>query len=105
MNIGIASAIWAVNPFMITTVEWIFYKQKFVTSQIFGMLLMILCAVIVSLSEIVVPAEVSKGFVSNFAIGNIMLPPEEQPSEKKLPVWAAVLFSFIMPCVCTVFFV
>ena len=50
LNIGIVTAIWATNPFMITVLEWAFYKEKFNRNQLWGMTLLVLCAVIVSLS-------------------------------------------------------
>jgi len=57
LNIGISQAIWAVNPFMISVMEAIFYKEKFDFGQIWGMSMLTLCAVIVSLSEILIPKE------------------------------------------------
>ena len=57
LNIGIVTAIWAVNPFMISVLEWALYDEKFDCNQMWGMSLLFLCAVIVSLSEIALPAE------------------------------------------------
>ena len=57
LNIGISSAIWAINPFMVAILEWACYKQTFDFTQIWGMSLLVLCAIIVSLSEIFIPGE------------------------------------------------
>lgn len=104
LNIGISQAIWAINPFQITFLEWLFYKQKFNFNQIWGMLALVLCAVIVSLSEVLLPQEEEEVVVST-SQGGAMVFPNEKPTEKKLPIYAAILFSLIMPSVCTLFVV
>lgn len=52
LNIGIAQAIWAINPFLISILERVVYKRAFNFQQIYGMMALILCAIFVSLSEV-----------------------------------------------------
>ena len=52
LNIGIAQAIWSVQPFLISILERTVYNTPFEFRQVYGMLCLVICAVLVSLSEI-----------------------------------------------------
>ena len=55
LNIGIAQAVWSINPFFVSICERVFFKTPFVFSSVLGMLLMILCAICISLSGVFNP--------------------------------------------------
>ena len=52
LNIGIAQAIWALNPFMVALQEKVVYGVQIKSYQVAGMLLIVACSVLVSLSEL-----------------------------------------------------
>ena len=52
LNIGISQAIWSVNPFLISILERVVYGTPFEFKQVWGMLCLIACAILVSLSEV-----------------------------------------------------
>ena len=72
LNIGIAQAIWATNPFFVSILEKICYGQTFNANQIWGMLALVLCAMIVSLSGLVNGAD--EDVASTINTGSILVP-------------------------------
>lgn len=58
------------------------------------MLALVVCAILVSLSEVFGPEEAASTGPASV---------EKIPASEKTPVWAAVCASFLMPCVCTFF--
>lgn len=92
LNIGIAQSIWAINPFFISILEKVVYGTPFNFKQGYGMLALMLCAICVSLSEVINPKE------ETAPVGGIVV---EEPHE--VPIWLAVLGSFGMPIICTLF--
>ena len=56
LNIGIAQAVWSINPFFISIFERVFYKTPFNFGQVWGMLAMVLCAICISLSGVIEPS-------------------------------------------------
>lgn len=91
LNIGIAQAIWAINPFFVSILEKIVYSVPFKFKHIYGMSALVLCAVCVSLSEVVSPPEADASVIG--------------VKEEKTPIWVAILASLLMPIVCTLYVV
>ena len=85
LNIGIAQAIWQINPFFCSLVEMVVYGVPFPFKQLYGMTSLVLCAVCVSLSEVFESAPEQSTQVAQ---------------EEKTPMWVAVLCAFVMPVVC-----
>ena len=69
--------------------ESVVYNVPFKFKHIYGMSALVLCAVCVSLSEVVSPSEEE---VVASVIG---------VKEDKVPIWVAILASLTMPIVCT----
>lgn len=92
LNIGIAQSIWAINPFFISILEKVVYGTPFNFKQGYGMLALMLCAIFVSLSEVISPKD------ETVSVGGVIV--EEQHA---VPIWLAVLGSFGMPIICTLF--
>ena len=88
LNIGIAQAIWGVTPFLVCVLERIFIGTTVKTHHIFGMTIMVICVVTVSISDVIFTdeEELSKASTS--------VEDEEEPS---LPIWKAVAASLIPP--------
>ena len=98
LNIGIAQAIWSMNPFFVSVLERIVYGVPFDGQKLFGMSALIACAILVSLSEVISPPATTDKDVP-------IVTPSTDDSIEKLPLWVAVLCSFAMPIVCTLFIV
>ena len=92
LNIGIAQAIWSINPFMISLLERVVYGVAFNFKQFYGMFCLVLCALLVSLSQVIAPATVDPSLAGS------------SPADQT-PLWVAVLCSCIMPLVCTFFII
>ena len=73
-------------------VELLVYNRPFPFKQLYGMTALVACAILISLSEVINP-EVEEG--SQIA----------QKDDNRQPVWAAVLCSFCMPVVCSLFII
>ena len=84
------------NPFLISILERVVYKLAFKFQQIYGMLAIVVCAVLLSLSEVFQPKTEEE--VTSLAPADLLLPGEE-----RTPVWVAVLSAFAMPVACTFF--
>jgi magnesium-transporting ATPase (P-type) len=79
LNIGVAQAIWAVNPFFQGLVDTFCYNDILRTYHWVGMAAFVLAGVVVSLSDVVYSDK------------------EESTTVHTTPMYAAVLSSFIMP--------
>ena len=88
LNIGIAQSIWALNPFMVAVVERVFWGKGLKIFQILGMIALVICSVLVSLSEL---------FTGDGSDQEVVI------VDGKTPIYVAVLVTLIMPAVCTVF--
>jgi hypothetical protein len=88
LNIGIAQAIWSINPFFQALFDKFLYGDKVGVHHFIGMSGLVICAVLVSLSTIIIPEE-TKGSDPSATI-----------IEHSVPLYVAVLSSFIMPVVC-----
>jgi multidrug transporter EmrE-like cation transporter len=53
LNIGIAQAIWSINPFFQAMFDLFLYRSKIYPFHWIGMTLFVICGVIVSLSNLV----------------------------------------------------
>ena len=94
LNIGIAQAIWSMQPFFVSVLERCIYSVPFDTQKLFGMSALISCAILVSLSEVISPPATTGKDVP-------IVTPSIDDKIEKLPLWVAVLCSFVMPVVCT----
>jgi multidrug transporter EmrE-like cation transporter len=54
LNPGVAAAIWAVSPFLQAVVDRIIWLVDLKINHVIGMTLMVLCGVIISVSNILV---------------------------------------------------
>lgn len=97
LNIGISQAIWAINPFLVSIVEKVIYGVPFDPKSLLGMSALILCAVCVSLSEVISPADAQTS--------SAIISGDSAEAGDKLPVWIAVLSSFAMPVICSMFII
>jgi len=90
LNIGIAQAIWALNPFFCAVIERVWLNTHLENNHIYGMAALVMCALLVSLSNLL-PKDVD--------------PTEVVPTAGELaettPMYVAVLVSLIMPICCT----
>lgn len=64
LNIGISQAIWAINPFFISILERLVYNVAFNYKHVYGMSALVLCAICVSLSDVVSPPESAGGDIA-----------------------------------------
>ena len=87
LNIGIAQSIWALNPFMVAVVERVVWGVGLKSFQILGMLALVTCTILVSLSELF-----AKGSSDDVVV-----------IDGKTPTYVAVLVTLLMPAVCTAF--
>ena len=55
LNVGIAQTVWSINPFFVSICERVFFNTPFNFAQVTGMLLMVLCAICISLSGLFGP--------------------------------------------------
>ena len=87
LNIGLCVAIWAINPFFAALADLIIYRIGLKLNHIIGMLFLVVCGVLISLSSMV------------------MSEPEQvesvTPSYSTIPAIYPILFSIVMPIVCT----
>lgn len=84
LNIGVAEAIWAINPFFQSVVDLFLYKNQIMTYHWVGMSIFVIAAVVVSLSNVVYKAK-------------------DDTEIHTTPIYAAVLSSFIMPITAVTF--
>ena len=107
LNVGIAQAIWAINPFLVAVIQYFKDRVALQMSQVIGMLALVLCALLVSLSQLLpseqLPVDVSDALP---VTGDSAVESSEAVTlvEYTTPTYVAVLFSLIMPTVC-VFYV
>lgn len=52
VNIGIVTTIWAINPFTSALMDWIVYSEPLHLNHWFGMLGLVICAVLISISSL-----------------------------------------------------
>lgn len=57
LNVGIPSAIWAINPFFTALLEYIFKKVPIKPYHMVGMSIMTVSAVVISISDVVIPSD------------------------------------------------
>lgn len=88
LNIGIAQAIWAIHPILVSILEKCCYSIDFNMKQVYGMSLIVIMAVLVSLSQVFSPKEAEAGT-------------DVKAVEYETPIWVALLASLSMPLVCT----
>jgi drug/metabolite transporter (DMT)-like permease len=77
LNIGIAQTVHASQAFFVAFLDFLFFSAVLKTSQLIGMLTILVCVVFISFSTKVEPAAAIDG--------------------PKLPVYIPILFSFTVP--------
>ena len=87
LNIGIPMSVWTVSPFFISLLEWIFHGKSLTISSLFGMFLVMICVIAVSLSDLTKPKD-------EIDIVDIAA---------TKPIYVAVLASFLVPTFVTGF--
>ena len=90
LNIGVAQAIWAVNPFFVALLEWLCYGMRLHTHHYIGMFVMVLCVLAVSLSKLGEESEIPN------ANDDDVIEPTEL-------IWKAVLASLLPPAIITLY--
>lgn len=56
VNAGLITSIWSITPFCFSVAEKVLYGTKMKTNHFIGMLLIMICAVLLSLSSVIYPA-------------------------------------------------
>jgi hypothetical protein len=85
LNPGIACTIWNLTPFISGLGDRVIYKQGIKTSAIIGMVLLLICGVLVSLSSLFKTAD-----------------PVGEAFKPTLSLWVPVVCSFAMPLCCAI---
>jgi drug/metabolite transporter (DMT)-like permease len=87
LNIGIVTTIWAINPFTSALMDWIIYGDVLKLHHWFGMILLVICAVLISLSSLVTEED--------------SIESEDGKIKVLIPAYIPILMSFCMPIICT----
>jgi drug/metabolite transporter (DMT)-like permease len=53
LNPGIATSLWAVTPFFMALFDWFFLKNKLGANYIFGISLIVLAVILISLKDVI----------------------------------------------------
>jgi drug/metabolite transporter (DMT)-like permease len=88
LNIGIATSIWSLNPFMTAVLDRFIYGSEIKRYHVFGMSSLVICAVLVSMSELFIADTQNQ---------------VDSPDRDKPPIVYALLISFLMPTICALF--
>ena len=86
VNVGVMTAIWGVQPLFAAGLDYLIYREPFLWSYLIGIIMMIACAVCISFK---------KTTVVEIDIPTVNIHIEVDG----FPVWPAILFGFITPCV------
>jgi drug/metabolite transporter (DMT)-like permease len=88
LNIGIATSIWSLNPFMTAVLDRFVYGSEIKRYHVVGMSSLVICAVLVSMSELFITSTQNR---------------IDSPYQDKPPIVYALLISFLMPTICALF--
>lgn len=84
INAGVISTVWSANPFFLAVLDYVIYKQKLTKFHIIGMVLLMLCAIFVSLASVIEPEPV---FVENIGTQSVV----------KISAGLPILFAILSP--------
>jgi len=99
LNVGIPSAIWAINPFFTALLEYVFRKVPIKTFHFVGMSIMMISAVMMAVSNLAVPPKVEEISISINGTETITT----EDDDDRIPVYIPILIAFIMPVISAVF--
>jgi multidrug transporter EmrE-like cation transporter len=85
INVGLITTIWSVNPLFMAIMDSIMFHQKLQYYHHIGMVAIVACTVVLSLSGVVSPKEPSDSSLFNMEVAEI------------LPTWVPVIFGVITP--------
>lgn len=94
INIGLVVSIWAIGPFLAALLDLFCYRVPMQTFHIIGMIAMLTCAILISLSG-GPPVEDATNVVKEAATT------VAAASKDLIPAWIPILFAPVMPLVCT----
>lgn len=57
VNVGLITTIWSVNPLFMAIGAFAFFAEKLETYHFVGMILIVICTVLLSLSTVISPKE------------------------------------------------
>ena len=57
VNVGLITTIWSVNPLFMAIGVFVFFKEKLELYHFVGMILIVICTVLLSLSTVISPKE------------------------------------------------
>ena len=91
MNVGLITTLWSVNPLFMALMDRIMFSEKMMAYHVFGMIFIVICTVMLSLSGVVDPKEPVEVEV---IITNDEVLVEDKPL---MASWVPVLFGIITP--------
>ena len=86
VNVGLITTIWSVNPLFIAIMDFIIFKQQLRYFHLLGMVAIVVCTVLLSISGVIMPKTPING-------GDAI----EEPIEKVMPTWVPVIFGVVTP--------
>lgn len=98
INVGIPTAIWAINPFFTACLDYLFTRTPLKRYQIVGMAIMLAGAATISLSQVFMkPNDASIESKTQYdEYGGFS-------EKKRMPVVVPIMVAFLMPIVCSFF--
>ena len=88
INTGLIVSIWSITPFGYALFDKILFGFKLELNHYIGMVFILVCAVLLSLTSVIYPAP---------------LPQIDHISEKPIPAVIPVIFGLLTPCIFTFF--
>ena len=92
VNAGLITSIWSVTPFCFSVAERLLYKTELKVYHFIGILLIMICSVLLSLTSVIYPAPL--GAKSETAVLSL---------HQKLPPYVPVIFGILTPVVFTTY--
>ena len=93
INTGLIVSIWSITPFGYALFDKILFGFKLELNHYIGMVFILICAVILSLTSVIYPAP----------LPHIQLVDPKTISDKPIPAVVPVIFGLLTPCVFTFF--
>jgi hypothetical protein len=95
INLGLVVSIWAIGPFLAALLDLFCYRVPMQTFHILGMISMLTCAILISLSGGQAVEEIRE------AVTDVVKTAIEKPKENLIPAWIPIVVAPVMPIVCT----
>lgn len=89
VNAGLITSIWSITPFCFSVAERVIYGTKMKAYQFVGMFMIMMCAILLSLSSVIYPPDISNT--------------KTTLNVHKLPAYVPVIFGVLTPVFFTLF--